>query len=129
MYIVHKDVLGPIAEHSIDGHKYAITFASSFSRLRRVYFIASMGQCSEKLHEYCADIGGPRLICSGGAKELVCCDFKSFCQIELLSVKTSAPCTLRKKERLKERGNRHQHNKQQVGSLQNEVSERIGHVH
>ena len=36
MDLVHKDVLGPIAEHSVDGHNYAIRFASSFRRVRRV---------------------------------------------------------------------------------------------
>ena len=46
--IVHTDVLDPIADESIDGHKYAIGFADSFSRFISVYFMRSKKESLEK---------------------------------------------------------------------------------
>ena len=91
--VVHTDVQSSIAEQSIDGHKYAIGFADSFSRFISDYFIRTREECLEKFQEFCADIGKPKLIVSDGAKEFVSSDIKSFPQKESIRCETSAPYT------------------------------------
>ena len=105
MQIVHTDVLEPIAEESIDGHKYAIGFADSFSHFISVYFMKSREECLGKFQDFCADIGKPMLMVLDGAEEFVSSNFKSFCRMEGTRRETSAHRTPQwKMERLKERG-------------------------
>ena len=49
--IVHTDILGLINPETVDGHRYAIGFADSFSRYQKVYFLKTRDDALEKVNK------------------------------------------------------------------------------
>ena len=75
--IVHVDI-SPEPIESVNGFKYALSFVDSFSRLDAVYLLKSEDEVALKL-EHILELGKPREIVSGNAKEFKFGKFAEVC--------------------------------------------------
>ena len=90
---VHADILGPVAPVSLDGHRYSIGFVDSCSRYCKVYFMKSREETLEKVQQFCADVGKPRVLVTDGASEFISKEIKSWYRTKGIRTELSAPYT------------------------------------
>lgn len=91
--VVHMDVLGPLPVESEDGYRYAIGFIDSHSRYCVVYTIPTKDKVFEKVQQFVADVGKPRILASDCAKEFLSTAMATFCREQGIRFETSAPYT------------------------------------
>ena len=90
---VHADVLGPIIPVAVDGHKYAIGFIDSYTRMVKVHIMESREEVLQKTKRYFAEVGALKTLVTDGAKEFVLRDMRALCYINRVRFEQSTPYT------------------------------------
>jgi transposase InsO family protein len=67
--VVHSDVLGPMQTVSSDGYRYVVSFVDSFSRFVAVYFLKTKSATLDKVRQFVADYGTPRVLVTDNGGE------------------------------------------------------------
>ena len=77
----------------MDGNRYAIGFVDSCSRFCKVYLMKSKEEALEKVQEFFADVGKPRILVTDSASEFVSKEIKSWYRTKGVRTELSAPYT------------------------------------
>ncbi len=67
--MVHSDVLGPMQTESQDGNRYVVSFVDSFSRFVAVYFLKNKSETLDKVKQFVADYGAPKVFVTDNGGE------------------------------------------------------------
>ena len=76
---IFTDVSGPKTASSFDGFRYFVTFIGEYSSHACVKFMQQMNQVLQKVKEYLAENGTPRILRSDNGTAYTNKNFKQFC--------------------------------------------------